>query len=243
MKTFANQYADQPVNPNRPVCHCSTRFDRSAENIVHAEEHDFASDAYRRLESLIDEAASTNASEFAPAKGLSTSDWATISVLPRTVAKLKSVRRLVLYGSSLIRIPYEIAEMTNLEELVTYTSYRLHWYPYEITRCKALRRSSVSTRTLYGNYKNKMPFPDLRDPTNVRNLAPYTPSKCSVCDRPFAHAPILRWTSMLVAADVLPLLVAACSNECIGRLPKPHETAFHRPHRGGRALEIPGIPR
>lgn len=40
----------------------------------------------------------------------------------------------MLYGSNLVRIPPEIGAMTSLEEFTPYTSYRLHWVPYEITR-------------------------------------------------------------------------------------------------------------
>ena len=38
--------------------------------------------------------------------------------------------------------------MTNLEGLDPYTSYCLHWFPYEIIRCNKLKRSRVSTRAL-----------------------------------------------------------------------------------------------
>jgi hypothetical protein len=44
------------------------------------------------------------------------------------------------------------------------------------------------------------------------------------------------WISLLVAKDVLPLLVDACSSECIRALPKPTENYVSEPHRG--ALEI-----
>jgi hypothetical protein len=48
--------------------------------------------------------------------------------------------------------------MTGLEVFTPYMSYRLHWFPYEITRCPALRDSTVSTRALYGNHKLRPPF-------------------------------------------------------------------------------------
>src|SRR4051794_934109 len=84
-----------------------------------------------------------------------------IVVLPPTIAKLKSVKVLSLYRSNLVRIPPEIGEMTSLEEFDPYTSYRLHWLPYEITRCQNLKRSRVSPRALFGNYKYRPPFPRL----------------------------------------------------------------------------------
>src|SRR4029450_7239360 len=69
--------------------------------------------------------------------------------------------KLNLYGSSLVRIPPEIGEMESLKEFVPYPSYRLHWFPYEITRCTKLRNSTVSTRALYGNFKFPPAFPRL----------------------------------------------------------------------------------
>ena len=54
------------------------------------------------------------------------------------------------------------SEKQNLEWFDTYTSHRLHRYPYEITRCQRLRSSSVSTRALYENFKTRLPFPHLQ---------------------------------------------------------------------------------
>ncbi len=45
--------------------------------------------------------------------------------------------------------------VASLRVFEPYTSRRLHWFPYEITRCTSLRRSVVSTRALYGNYKTE----------------------------------------------------------------------------------------
>ena len=72
--------------------------------------------------------------------------------------------------------------MTSLRAFEPYTSYRLHWFPYEITRCTQLRGSTVSTRALYGNFKFRPPFPRLTPPV-PREHGPLRP--CSVCDRPF----------------------------------------------------------
>ena len=66
----------------------------------------------------------------------------------------------MLYGSNLVRIPAEIGAMTSLEEFTPYTSYRLHWFPYELTRCPRLVRSTVSSSALYGNFKYRPPFPN-----------------------------------------------------------------------------------
>src|SRR5262245_53642548 len=122
--------------------------------------------------------------------------------------------------------------MTNLRDFTPYTSYRLHWYPYEITRCRALRSSTVSTRALYGNFKFRPPFPLLAS-ARPHEHGPIRP--CSVCDQPYEDLELHRvWISLRVATDVLPLLVNACSAECIARLPTPPESYVQHPHRGGR---------
>ncbi len=38
--------------------------------------------------------------------------------------------------------------MTSLEEFTPYTSYRLHWFPYEITRCTEAHQDTVSTHSV-----------------------------------------------------------------------------------------------
>jgi hypothetical protein len=81
------------------------------------------------------------------------------------------VKVLKLYGSALVRIRPEIGEMAALETIDLYTSYRLHWFPFEITRCSRLRDSTVSTRALYGNYKYRPPFPPASAEHNRRNCA------------------------------------------------------------------------
>jgi hypothetical protein len=49
-----------------------------------------------------------------------------------------------------------------LEVFEPYTSYSLHLFPYELTRCANLRDSTVSTRALYGNFNFRPPFPRLQ---------------------------------------------------------------------------------
>ena len=60
--------------------------------------------------------------------------------LPRASPSWHRSKRFVLHGSNLVRIPPEIGAMTELEEFSPYTAYRLHWFPYEITRCSNLTR-------------------------------------------------------------------------------------------------------
>jgi hypothetical protein len=179
---------------------------------------------------------------------METSDLASIVSLPPTIAKLKKLKRLRLGASHLLRIPPEIGELTSLRVFETYMSYRLHWYPYEITRCKNLRDSTVSTRALYGNKKYYPPFPRLEpgmfagrvEPTELplKCFAPGLVRRCSVCDKPFEDRRQYRvWITLRVATDDLPLLVNACSAECIGQLPTPRAGYTKRPHRGGTSRQ------
>lgn len=144
----------------------------------HTEHQDNSAPGWRRLLELIDEAAADGREEFRPLIELSPEERRQIVTLPPSIARLTAVKHLVLYGSNLVRIPPEIGAMTNLEEFTPYTSYRLHWFPYEITRCRKLTRSTVSTRALFGNCKLRPPFPRLQsspdsvtDP-DLGNLAP-----------------------------------------------------------------------
>ncbi|MFI8446521.1 leucine-rich repeat domain-containing protein [Streptomyces erythrochromogenes] len=171
--------------------------------------------------------------------------------LPASIARLTEVRHLRLYGSNLVRIPPEIGAMTSLEEFSPYTSYRLHWFPYEITRCSKLVRSTVSTRALFGNVKYRPPFPRLRPPDGAPSgtrLAALDPNRwgataigtCSVCDGPVEGQELhQRWISLTVATDVLPLLVNACSTACVAALPPAPAGYAPGPHRGGWDVDQP----
>ena len=141
-------------------------------------------------------------------------------------------------------IPPEIGEMENLDEFLPYTSQRLHWFPYEITRCTALVDSCVSTRALYGNFKYRPPFPELEAPvssTSGLDLDHLPPERygataitaCSVCRIPLSTTGLHQvWISVLVATDVLPLLVNACSSACIAKLPPGARNHLPGPHQG-----------
>ncbi|MDB5310203.1 MAG: hypothetical protein JWO38_4405 [Gemmataceae bacterium] len=218
----------------------------------HTEPQDTECDSWKRLLDLVEEAAADGRKEFIPGAALGADQWSRIVTLPPTIGKLTAVRRLYLYGSHLVRIPPEIGRMTALEEFDPYTSYRLHWFPYEITRCPNLRKSRVSTRALYGNFKYRPPFPQL-DPGVGPSLGQVEPSRlplrnrpaeftrpCSVCGRPFEDRRLHRvWISLRVATDVLPLLVNACSEDCIKRLPGPPDGYVPTPHRGGPDIPQP----
>jgi hypothetical protein len=85
-----------------------------------------------------------------------------VVTLPSSVGQLTAVKHLVLYRSSLVRLPAETGKMAGLEVFEPYTSPRLHWFSYELTRCPSLTSSTVSTRGITGNVKYRPPFPGLR---------------------------------------------------------------------------------
>jgi hypothetical protein len=243
-KRKASENGSDPASPEpfltddgyrRPACDCFARPRGKFSGVAfHTERQDTECDAWQHLLALVEEAAADQPDEFAPLRDIDRIDHHRIVTLPATIAKLTSVRRLQLYGSHLVRIPPEIGEMRALTEFHPYTSYRLHWFPYEIIRCTRLARSTVSTRALYGNYKFRPPFPRL-DP-GVDTGADATPT-CSVCRRPMVgKEPRRVWISQHVGNDVLPLLVNACSRECIRLLPKPPNGYIQRPHGGGKGF-------
>ena len=216
----------------------------------HRERQDTSSPGWRRMLELIDEAAADGREVFRPLVELTPAERADLVTLPPTIAKLTRVKHLVLYGSLLIRIPPEIGSMDSLEIFEPYTSYSLHWFPYELTRCARLRQSTVSTRALYGNFKNRPAFPRLQPDgtlaaTPDRDLDPGvwgvdTVVSCSVCEGPIT--PTLfrqRWISIRLATDVWPLLVNACSDGCVHTLPTPPEDYIATPHQGGREVPQP----
>ncbi|WP_031076885.1 hypothetical protein [Streptomyces sp. NRRL WC-3742] len=226
------------TRPHQDRCTCFPQYRGSNPRSVrlHSEQQDTSSPGWRHLLALIDEAAADGRELFHPLPELSPEERRQIVTLPPTIAKLTAVKHLSVYGSNLVRIPPEIGAMTSLEEFTPYTSRRLHWFPYELTRCPNLIGSTVSTRSLYGNEKYRPPFPQL--PHSAQE-AP-TPHTCSVCDQPLAGTEIHQaWISLVVATDVLPLLVNACSHACLQTLPAPPEGYVQTPHTGGPGLTQP----
>jgi hypothetical protein len=193
--------------------------------------------AWKKLCDYIDKVAAEECEEFSPFEELGQELFAQIYTLPETISKLKKVKKVWLYGSKLKRIPPEIGEMEALEYLDVYTSYDIHWYPYEITNCKNLKDSRVSTRTLYGNWKNRMGFPRLN-----HNPVRYSADKvnCSVCGKTMTYKQTNQlWISLRVGTDILPLLTNLCSEECKNELPKPPKNYLQFAHKGGADLEQP----
>lgn len=239
-KLFPNLWArESPAHSvQRPVCHC---FDpclgkmKWSELKIHQEQQDTSCSGWQRLNELIDDAIRDGREEFSPGRDMSPEEWAQITTLPTSIAKLKFVKHFILYGSSLVRIPPEIGEMESLEQFSPYTSYRLHWFPYEIRRCSRLKSSTISTRALYGNYKYRPPFPRL-----PQIHCCYLPVTCSVCSNTLDAGKVQQcWVSLPVATDVIPLLVHACSDQCIARLPTPPKNYVQHPHTGGLELNQP----
>src|SRR5262249_2208180 len=91
----------------------------------HPEIQDTKSEAWEMLEKSIETAASSRATEFEPGLEMSRELWRQIVTLPTSISKLQSVRKLSLSSSHLVRVPPEIGDMANLEELDLYTSYCL----------------------------------------------------------------------------------------------------------------------
>lgn len=190
---------------------------------------------WKALLELVEEAARDKREVFAPKMKLGPDLWRDVITLPPSIEKLKQVKKLDLYRSDLLRIPPEIGEMESLVEFTPYTSYGLHWFPYEITRCRNLRASTVSTRALYGNYKYRPPFPSL-----ASVVPALVPEHCSVCRGPIDASSVEQvWISSRVGTDVLPLLVNACTSACVSRLPAPAKGYFPAPHKGGLAVVQP----
>jgi hypothetical protein len=243
---FHNRFADAvgpgATSPDRDVCRCvgHSRTTRPATVDFHGERQETTAEGWQHLLVLIDEAAADGRTVFKPFVELSGPERRQVVTLPATIAKLAEVRQLVLYGTNLVRIPPEIGAMAALEVFEPYTSHRLHWYPYELTRCTRLRDSTVSTRVLYGNFKFRPPFPALRPSTSDAGLTALDPGvwgadalrTCSVCDGPVQQLYQV-WISRRVGTDALPLLVNACSTACVAALSEPEAGYVPAPDTGG----------
>jgi len=195
--------------------------------------------AWNLLLETIERAVADKRTRFKPREDLGSDLWEQITTLPKSISQLKEVKTLNLYGSNLNRIPPEIGEMESLEEFLPYTSYNLHWFPYEIIYCKNLKESTISTRALYGNYKYRSIFPSLEN-NPVQYIG--SPSKCSICRTEVSVNNLNQfWISKWIGTDVVPLLVNTCSKECFDKIPTGAENYLSFPHKGGKDLLQPNI--
>jgi len=206
---------------------------------IKEDRQDRDSPAWKKICEYIKIVAEEQREEFAPYEFLGPELYAQLYTLPESIATLKSVKKMWLYGSNLKRLPPEIGQMTALEEFDPYTSYDLRWFPYEITHCKHLKVSRVSTRALFGNSKNRKPFPDLKE-----NPARHFGDKvcCSICKKELTYDQVNQfWISLYVATDVLPLLANICSEECKQQLPAPPVGYIPYAHQGGSDIKQSGL--
>lgn len=202
---------------------------------LHADEQDLGAPGWSYTLDQVRSGVTEGIKIFDPSAQVPWDDWMKVVTLPEEISQLKTVLQIRLYGSYLRRLPPQIGRLVALEELDIYTSYSLHWLPYEITRCSRLTKSRMSTRALYGNRKTRLPFPRLSAP--VEALMPPT---CSVCDRAFGPvAPELYWVSLRIGTDTVPLLIHSCSRDCTLSVPTPPAEYFPRPHKGGEGVGMP----
>jgi hypothetical protein len=228
-----------PPSPGLPTCTCFNFFGATEPTRVpslHQEEQDVSCEPWKRVVERVERAILSQQEDFAPLEGLNAAERACVITLPVSIERLVNVRRLNLLGSCLVRLPPEISGMRSLASLDLYVSHRLHFLPYEIVRCGALRKSKVSTRALYGNFKYRAPFPDLQREHASKVLS----SSCSVCGTPLdPERTMLRWITLKVATDAFPLLVSSCSMACIAALPTPAAGYVQEAHVGGEHLVQP----
>jgi hypothetical protein len=237
-------YCDPPVQPpgRKAECDCFRFRNRKLSRlpVLHTDQQDTSTAAWARVLENIERARALRAKTLEPLAGLTGEERAQIVTLPTTIGSLDTVEEVRLYGSHLVRLPPAIGEMASLRYLDVYTSYTLHFAPYELARCKSLRDSRVSTRALYGNYKYRPHFPHLKLPENQPGLSESTVRRCSVCDASLDNArPIRRWITLRLGSDWWPLLVNACSNACLEKLPATPENYVQGPHTGGHHVRQP----
>jgi hypothetical protein len=217
-------------------CSClSSRGKLGAPSVpnLHAELQDTSAPGWLALLSLVNDSRSVSVLE--PSATMPAGQLSDVITLPAEVQFLTAVTHLRLYGSHLRRLPPEIGRLSALSDLDIYTSYSLHWLPYEVSRCTSLRDTRMSTRALYGNIKTRLPFPRLSGP-----LRPLQPQTCSVCDKQFGERGAMPvWTTQRIGTDIAPLLAHSCSSQCTARIPDAPKGYYVRPHKGGGGVGMP----
>ena len=215
---------------------------KKPESKIENDVQDRSSLAWKKLCQYVDEIAESGSDEFVPRAALGNELFAQIYTLPETISKLKKVTKIGLYGSALKRIPPEIGEMESLEYFDPYTSYSLNWFPYEIMECKKLKDSRISTRALFGNYKNRKEFPSLKN-NPIRYFGETV--KCSICKKEITYQEIEQlWITLRTGTDTIPLLANICSSNCRLQIPEidlenSSYPYLKNPHKGGSDLSQP----
>jgi len=95
------------------------------------------------MSELVEEATQDSVEVFSPINSFGWDLWSQIIALQKSVGILDQLRSSICMVAICFRYPPEIGHVTHLEEFVPYTSYGLHWFSYEITRCKKLKASSA----------------------------------------------------------------------------------------------------
>lgn len=218
------------------TCRASWNKDAPFELGLHTELQDTSSEGWRRLLDLMHEAMERADTTFRPFLDIPLELHPQIVTLPPEIGAWSELEELLLYASPLSYLPTELGRLPHLRKLTVYTSDPLHWLPYELTRCPALHNTSLSTRNVYGNHKNRAPFPGLTAPAHQAFLSHVCPETCSVCQaRLDPERALHRWHARWVGTDIMPLLLHACSQTCVDAvpdgpdLPRPHTGGAHQP--------------
>ena len=231
------------ILPEEKICECygepqgSIELKEDQELLIHDEPIDENNNAWLAMKNLIEESKKDGREIFDPCLELGDKDFTQLITLPKEIGQLKNVKKLVLLGSHLNWLPPEIGDMEALEEIETYGSYSLHWYPYELLNCKNINSTFVSTRALYGNFKNYPLFPNL----NNNKFKFYGGnSRCSICKiQKETHQLNRYWVSIAITNDVYPFLVQVCSDNCFSKIQTPEQGYVNYPHTGGLGIKQP----
>jgi hypothetical protein len=259
LSVLVNHFADTPIAPaDYPKCNCfneyyawERRFDNArsddecrvlegtplvwSKSIMHSEGRFTSQRAWDIACEIIESAERKCSKELNLGKVMDRSDYMALNSLPDSIGQLKNLEKLTLYGSNISYIPRAISGCENLQSFHPYTSYRLHWLPFEIRRCRKLSNSCISTRALYGNYKFRSPFPDLKV---FKWIWPTEEGYCSICDTKTENLDQY-WISQVVAMDVVPLLVSVCSVKCLEMIGDGARGYLMTPHKGGLNVDQP----
>ncbi|GAA3033707.1 hypothetical protein GCM10020229_51430 [Kitasatospora albolonga] len=141
--------------------------------------------------------------------------------------------------------------MNRAEEFTPYTSGRLHWFPYEITRCTRLgaqhgehactvRQTTSSVRRSPGCGRSGLRRSGLTD-LDPKRWGRRPSTAAAVCDRPIAGGGLHQvWLTLQVATDALPLLVTPARRLCASRHAAGRRGIRTRPRGGARGPHADG---